>query len=96
MHLRRDKRFPFANRSRFDSAPPPVAPPPVSQPVEINGLKAWQEAVMLWLSWNSTNDKLTEKMCKPGCDQQKLEALMDEMDKLRQRAIDLSEQLVRQ
>lgn len=35
-------------------------------------------------------------MCKPEQDQNKLEALMDEMDLLRRQAIDLSERLLRE
>lgn len=96
IHMRRDKRFPLSNRARFGTTPPPAAAPAPTPPARVDDLKSWQEAVMLWLSWNRDQEKLTAKMCRPGCDQQKLEALMDEMDQLRQRAIDLSEQLVRQ
>jgi hypothetical protein len=95
MHLRRDKRFPFAHKyvpeAATTSAAPPAAPSLAADP-----LTAWKEAVMLWLSWNSTQEKLTAKMCKPGCDQQKIEALLDEAEALRKRAISLSEALVQQ
>jgi len=49
---------------------------------------------MLWLSWNSTYEKVTARMCKPGQDSAKLEAMMDEMDQLRKRAIELSEEVL--
>ena len=55
---------------------------------------AWNEALMLWLSWNSTYEKVTAKMCKPGQDTTKLERLMDEMDQLRIQAIKSTEQLL--
>ncbi|REJ68157.1 MAG: hypothetical protein DWQ31_08460 [Planctomycetota bacterium] len=56
---------------------------------------AWQEALMLWLSWNRAYERLTAKMCRAGQDQEKLEQLMDEMDQLRVQAIDRSEALLR-
>ncbi|MCE9543944.1 MAG: hypothetical protein K8T25_00235 [Planctomycetia bacterium] len=95
MHQRRDKRFPFANRSLAD-LPPSSLPGSASAtaPLAADPLMPWKEAVMLWLSWNSTYEKLTAKMCKPGQDQAKLEILMDEMDQLRKRAIELSEKLI--
>ena len=95
MHQRRDKRFPFAHKYLPDgslSAPPAEAPLPLAA----DPLTAWKEAVMLWLSWNSTQEKLTAKMCKPGQDQHKIEALLDEADALRKRALELSENLIRQ
>ena len=54
----------------------------------------WNEALMLWLSWNSTYEKVTAKMCKPGQNATKLERLMDEMDQLRSRAIETTERLL--
>ena len=82
MPRRRDKRFPFAHKYDTDVAIAPAAPP-AELPLAADPLTAWKEAVMLWLSWNSTQEKLTAKMCKPGCDQQKIEALLDEADTLR-------------
>jgi hypothetical protein len=95
MHLRRDKRFPFAHKYVPGELPAPVATQPAA-PLSADPLTAWKEAVMLWLSWNSTQEKLTARMCKPGQDQAKIEALLDEADALRQRAIGLSEQLIQQ
>lgn len=99
IHNRRDKRFPMA---KARGVAPGSATENDSQDAELrvdsshaDEQKAWQEAVMLWLSWNSTYEKLTAKMYRPGTDQRKIEALMDEMDQLRTRAIDLSEELIR-
>jgi len=94
IHQRRDKRYPLSVRGvppvpQIVSAPSPV-------PLSADPLTQWKEAVMLWLSWHSTQEKLTAKMCKPGQDQNKIEALLDEADKLRKRAIELSEKLVRE
>lgn len=94
IHLRRDKRYPLSSRG----LPPvpelqPAAPP---APRSADPLAQWKEAVMLWLSWHSAQEKLTTKMCKPGQDQNKIEALLDEADTLRKRAIELSETLIRQ
>lgn len=93
MHLRRDKRFPFAGKYQSDGILPLAVDAPA--PLAADPLTAWKEAVMLWLSWNSTQEKLTAKMCKPGQDQKKLELLLDEADGLRHRAIELSEKLIR-
>ena len=96
IHHRRDKRFPFAagrvkpedldEERSYDASPDEV--------VEPLAVPDWQQALMLWLSWNSTYEKVTARMCKPGQDKDKLEAMMDEMDQLRRRAIDISEQLM--
>lgn len=94
MHLRRDKRFPFAGKIVADG-PLPTTAKEVA-PLAADPLTVWKEAVMLWLSWNSTQEKITAKMCKPGQDQHKIEGLLDEADKLRNRAIELSEKLIRQ
>lgn len=94
MHLRRDKRFPIAGKIVPESPLPPRAaevPPLAADPLTV-----WKEAVMLWLSWNSTQEKLTAKLCKPGQDQKKIESLLDEADGLRTRAIELSEKLIRE
>jgi len=48
------------------------------------------EALHLWLRWNSAYEHITEDMFRAGQDQRKLESLMDQMDQLRQQAIDLS------
>jgi hypothetical protein len=93
IHLRRDKRYPLANRGAPPMPQPEAAPKPA--PLSADPLTQWKEAVMLWLSWHSTQEKLTAKMCKPGQDQNKIEALLDEADKLRKRAIELSEDLIR-
>ena len=107
IHNRRDKRFPMAktrvvideddhetvdteeSQHRVD-----LAHPAASAKNAADKSAAWQEAVMLWLSWNSTYEKLAAKMCRSGTDQAKLEALMDEMDTLRAQAICLSEELI--
>lgn len=100
IHHRRDKRYPFREG--------PLRPEDIAE-VEAfesrNGedsgetearIPEWSEALMLWLSWNSTYEKLTARMCKPGQDSRKIEALMDEMDQLRSRAIQVSEGLLAQ
>ena len=98
IHQRRDKRYPFRSgrlkpedlaeaRAYEAEQQEEEAPKPVPQ---------WQEALMLWLSWNSTYEKLTARMCKPGQNQDKLERMMDELDELRSRALQLSEQIISQ
>ena len=53
----------------------------------------WNEAIMLWLSWNSTYEKATEKMYK-GASKEKLRAMLSEMEYLRKQAIELSQGLL--
>ena len=99
IHHRRDKRFPM------QAGPMTPADIQAAQQLESNqqliegqttdeAAAAWNEALMLWLSWNSTYEKVTAKMCKPGQDATKLERLMDEMDQLRTQAIKSTEQLL--
>ena len=98
IHHRRDKRFPLqSGRS--------IADIEVARDFDTDQLEEeeaaveqldveWNEALMLWLSWNSTYEKVTAKMCKPGHNANKLERLMDEMDQLRSRAIKTTERLL--
>ncbi|MCE9552559.1 MAG: hypothetical protein K8T91_04165 [Planctomycetes bacterium] len=96
MHLRHDKRFPLSRQGNLSSIQPVSSRVISTPPSQNDELKSWKEAIMLWLSWNSAQEKLTEKMYKAGQDQRKLETLMDEMDMFRQRAIMLSERLLRE
>ena len=85
IHHRRDKRYPLqSGRSVAD----------VDVDVQEKVDAEWNEALMLWLSWNSTYEKVTAKMCKPGQNASKLERMMDEMDQLRSRAIETTERLL--
>ena len=58
-------------------------------------LPKWSEALMLWLSWNSTYEKLTQQMFKGSERTDRLEAMMDELDQLRTRAVALSDGKIR-
>ena len=99
IHNRRDKRYPFrSGRLRPEDLAEAEAYEAQKNQSDEGTVEvpAWQEALMLWLSWNSTYEKLTAKMCKPGQSQAKLEALMDELDQLRASALQLSEKLIKQ
>lgn len=99
IHHRRDKRFPM-NEGQMTPADIQAAQELesnqqlLSEDTTDEAAAAWNEALMLWLSWNSTYEKVTAKMCKPGQDATKLERLMDEMDQLRTQAIKTTEQLL--
>ena len=93
IHNRRDKRF-FCEKPRPEleevlemSTEPEKASAPTS------GRPEWNEAIMLWLSWNSTYEKATEKMYK-GANKEKLRAMLSEMEYLRKQAIELSQGLL--
>jgi hypothetical protein len=98
IHHRRDKRYPLQS-SNLDPAQIQAAQEYVSEQQDLIQAEGasdaeWNEALMLWLSWNSTYEKVTAKMCKQGQDSGKLERLMDEMDQLRSRAIETTERLL--
>jgi hypothetical protein len=100
IHRRRDKRIPFSSPLPVPDGDP-AAPATVSDKQQDEAgasswILKWSEALMLWLSWNSTFEKVTAKMYAENCNPTKMEALMDEMDELRRRAVDLSEQLISQ
>ena len=99
IHNRRDKRFPFAKTAILPGekeSPTFTSPidPQGSDAAEPQQLPGWEVALMLWLSWNSTYEKVAARMYKPGQDPAKLEALMDEMEDFRRQAIKLSEELI--
>ena len=93
-HNRRDKRF-FCEKPRpelgevMEMSTEPVEE--TSAPT--SGRPDWNEAIMLWLSWNSTYEKATEKMYK-GANKEKLRAMLSEMEFLRKQAIELSQGLL--
>ena len=99
IHNRRDKRF-FCEKPRpaledaiemsaqtTDTECGREAPTPSSDRPD------WNEAIMLWLSWNSTYEKATAKMYKGG-NKEKLRAMVNEMECLRKQAIELSQGLL--
>lgn len=50
MHLRRDKRFLLSRQATIGATELVPAPMTTILPLEIDSLKSWKEAVMLWLS----------------------------------------------
>ena len=93
IHNRRDKRF-------FCDKPRPTLEDAVHQsqgsdesPATDGGRSAWNEAIMLWLSWNRTYEKATACMYKDG-NKKKLRAMFDEMEFLRKQAIEVSQGLL--
>jgi hypothetical protein len=93
IHNRRDKRFfcddpgPALEQATEASAHPEQASAPTGDRPE------WNEAIMLWLSWNSTYEKATAKMYK-GASKEKLRAMLNEMEYLRKQAIERSQGLL--
>ena len=55
----------------------------------------WREALELWLRWNSMYERVTELAYDGRENQQHLEDLMDQMDQVRRRAINLSTGLLK-
>ena len=93
IHNRRDKRF-------FCDKPRPTLEDAVHQsqgsdesPATDGGRSAWNEAIMLWLSWNRTYEKATARMYNDG-NKKKLRAMFSEMEFLRKQAIEVSQGLL--
>ncbi len=55
----------------------------------------WREALELWLRWNSMYERVTELAYDGRENQQHLEDLMDQMDQIRRRAVNLSADLIK-
>jgi hypothetical protein len=55
---------------------------------------AYREALLLWLRWNEAYERVTERMFETGDDPAAVEALMDQMDSLREDAKRLSRLLL--
>ena len=94
IHCRRNKRHPLAPR-QIDNAALEAAIESCNAETDNNSTPRTSEALMLWLSWNSTFEKALAKMYRQGHDQRKVESLLDEMDLLRRQAVSLSEEIIR-
>lgn len=53
-----------------------------------------REALSLWLAWNDRYLQLAATMYAQGQDQRRIEQLGDELDELRQRALEASKSLL--
>ena len=85
--------------SKFaQSRPCPEGAPSASNglgnPSSAADLQAWREAVSLWLRWNEAYEHLTERMFVERGDPQRIEALLDEADRLRIQAAEWSRELL--
>ena len=95
IHNRRDKRF-FCDKPRptlEDAVHQSQSQESEESPATDGGRSAWNEAIMLWLSWNRTYEKATARMYKDG-NKKKLRAMFDEMEFLRKQAIEVSQGLL--
>jgi len=70
------------------------APHQPSVTSSISEQQSWKEALELWLRWNDCYEHVTAAAFAAEGDQQRLEDLMDEMDQVRQQALDLSRRLL--
>ncbi len=57
-------------------------------------IAACEEALRFWMRWNDAYERVTSCMFDARHDQRKLEDMMDQMDQLRRRAIELSQRLL--
>jgi hypothetical protein len=54
----------------------------------------YQEALRLWLDWNEQHEQSTAAMFESRQDPQAVQELLDRLEKLRRRAVELSRQLL--
>ncbi len=59
-----------------------------------DGSNAWREALQLWLQWNQAHEQITKTLFEDGKPSQKLEDVMDHLDRMRKQAVTLSEGLI--
>ena len=56
--------------------------------------KAWRDALGLWLQWNQAHEQITRALFDNGKPDQQLEDVMDHLDRMRKKAVELSEGLI--
>lgn len=76
----------------FSVAGDPVDAADPRSPVE-REVKA-REALTAWLQWNAAYEQATARMYRAGANLDSLQQTMDEIDRLRRQAVELSRQLV--
>jgi hypothetical protein len=54
----------------------------------------FQEALLLWLRWNDAHQRMTGLLYESRQDQRTVEELLDQLDRLRQEAVQLSQELL--
>lgn len=80
---------PQPTTSRHESAPNGTSRP--DPPVD---LRQWEQVLSLWLEWNEVDERLTESLFTARSDPEQIEAILDQADRLRERAVELSRQLL--
>ena len=50
----------------------------------------FRQALSLWMQWNEAYERATSRMFDVGADPAQLEAVMDQMDEVRRRAVELT------
>ena len=72
----------------------PVCQENPSLSAEASQGERYQDALLLWLRWNNAYERVTATLYDARHDPRKQEQLLDEMDQLRQQAVDFSRELL--
>jgi len=64
------------------------------QATSVDHVTAYQEVLDVWLRWNQGYETLTERMYQARHDPARVEALAEELDRLRHQAVAMSRQLL--
>jgi hypothetical protein len=69
-------------------------PSPPRPSADVEDLNAYLEVIELWLKWESCQESLTEMMYRQRSQGQRIEALLDECERIRFQASEASKRLV--
>ena len=53
-----------------------------------------RQALALWMQWNEAYERATSRMFDVGANPAQLEAVMDQMDEVRRRAVELTQRVL--
>ena len=90
-HLSSESRVAGQRPDAEDRVPAPSGGSPPDPPVD---LRKWEQVLSLWLEWSELEERLTGDLFTAEGDPQRVEALLDQADRLRKRAVELSHQLL--
>lgn len=70
------------------------APSGATRPDPPVDLRKWEQVLSLWLEWSDLEERLTGDLFTAEGDPQRVEALLDQADRLRKRVVEMSHQLL--
>ena len=90
-HLSSESRVAGQRPNAEDQASAPSGATRPDPPVD---LRKWEQVLSLWLEWSELEERLTRDLFTVEGDPQRVEALLDQADRLRKRVVEMSHQLL--